>query len=310
MRKSIITRFIASIPRRRESGVSLVEVIMVLGISSMLIGGAMAWFDSKKSTDFYDHMRQVESRVREVQSENVSSIVPGFTENSDCKPKVLATCPIAPGEEVYGTAVSMTVPAANVGSPQMRIWYLKRGVALVGVPPQAEDIIPYNTRDITFPADLRFEGYKIFRPTNGNLTCNATNYNSYRNLPFLANSLEADSLKVSTTNSESLVVFRKVTGTYNAFWSAAAIGFSDGTPGSKPEWDGNSGNPGWRGSYDDPNYIYSIPSASTARLQSQPCAVLWRFGSLERKAGAPTEPRFTAEINFNLVDGTTTLVTR
>lgn len=288
---------------------------MVLGISSMLIGGAMAWFDSKKSTDFYDHMRQVESRVREVQSENVSSIVPGY-DSSDTGPCNTATrkiglqeCVLLVGEEVYGTAVSMTVPAANVGSPRMRIWYLKRGAALAGVPPQAEDVIPYNTRDITFPADLRFEGYKIYGPESGGV-CNGS-YNNYRVLPYQFGAGGVDS---DTTGNESLVVFRKVTGTYNAFWSAAAIGFSSGNvSAARPTWGGTSGDPGWRGRYDDAKYRYNpVPTgtAATSRLVSQPCAVLWRFGSLERKAGAPDEPRFTAEINFNLVDGTTSLVTR
>lgn len=277
----------------------------------MLIGGAMAWFDSKKSTDFYDHMRQVESSIREAQSENVSTIVPGYGNNSDCTPKVTSSCPIQPGEEVYGTAVSMTVPAANTGSPRLKVWYLKRGI-LKGIPEQAEDIATYDDRDIILPADLRFEGYKIYEPSGG--SCNVANYNSYRDLPY---QIGTGGIDHGSTGSESLVVFRKVTGSYNTFWndSGSGIGFSSGNlKGPKPVWNGSSGVPGWRGQYDDTNYIYSpAPTGSeiTSRLKSQPCAVLWRFGSLERKAGGgPNDPRFTAEINFNLVDGTTRLVTR
>ena len=117
-----------------------------------------------------------------------------------------------------------------------------------------------------------------------------------------------------------MIVFRRTTGGYNAFWpSWLAGGSSDILPvtvnGSRPVWGSpaSSSAPGWLGSYDDSSFIYqTTPTgpAATNRLQSQPCAVLWRLGSVERSATDNTKPRFTAEINFNLVDGTTTIQTR
>ncbi len=316
---------------RTRQGVSLVEVIMVLGISSMMIGGALVWFDTRKNSDFYDQMRQLESRIREVQSENTTSIVPGYDKSplSPCNQLDRAGCVIASGEEVYGTAVSMQVSPAGTGSPQLKIWYLKKNKA-VGTPPQAETIDDYGVpspRTVELPANVRFEGYKVFPPTGPNVTCSApASLNGYRNLPHKSSDpVAAGEANITAAGSETLLVFRRTTGGYNAFNNPAGTveiepATVSGVPRSRPYWS-SSGlpiikNPAWRGNYDDSSYQYN-PSPdpsnlieSQGRLNSQPCAVLWRFGSVERKAGVPAEPRFTAEINFNLVDGTTTLVTR
>lgn len=290
---------------------------MVLGISSLMIGGALAWFDARKSSDFYDQMRQVESRIREVQSENTTSIVPGYdsSASSPCNTKERKIgsfkCVIGEREEVYATAVSMAVNAANTGSPDLKIWYLKKS-APSGTPLQSEEVLDYGTRTVDLPANVRFEGYKVFPPTGPNRTCVApAALNGYRSLPF-QEVASVGERSVTTPNSESLMVFRRTTGGYNAFDASGAISFNPAAiPVSKarPVWDNSTNiNPAWRGNYDDSSYQYS--SFTEGRLRSQPCAVLWRFGTLERKAGSPSEPRFTAEINFNLVDGTTTLVTR
>lgn len=312
---------------RFRPGISLVEVIMVLGISSMMIGGALVWFDTRKSSDFYDQMRQLESRIREVQSQNITSIVPGYTKDdaagTGCNSVARTGCVIGQGEEVYATAVSMAVNAVNTGGPQLKIWYLKR-TAPEGLLPQAEKIDDYNVETVDLPVNMRFEGYKVFQPNNNSdLSCAApAGLNGYRNLPHQEAVSSYGERSVTAQASETLMVFRRTTGGYNAFNNpAGAIDFTPTTvspiPSDRPTWNaGAVPNPSWRGNYDDSGYQYAnAPNpanivASQGRLVSQPCAVLWRFGSLERKAGSPGEPRFTAEINFNLVDGTTTLVTR
>lgn len=297
---------------RSRPGISLVEVIIVLGISSMLIAGSFAWFDSRKSSDFYDQMRQLESRIREVQSENTSNVVPGYS-SGDCSPMTPA-CPLHTDEEVYATGVSMAIRAS---SPELKIWYLKKN-APIAIPPQAETIESYYTNNVVLPANLRFEGYKVF-PPNASGVCPAATLDGYRNLPHLEASSVGET-SITAADSESLLVFRRTTGSYNAFNNpAGAVSITPNsvtTAHSRPTYpngNSNGNNPAWRGSYNDSSYIYNpLPNSaqSQRRLLSQPCAVLWRFGSVERSASDNTVPRFTAEINFNLVDGTTTLVTR
>ncbi len=296
---------------RTQSGVSLVEVIMVLGIASLMIGGAFAWFDTQKSSDFYNEVRQVESRIREVQSENTSSIVPGFTGDSNCSPVVTSSCnKLTTGEEVFGTAVAMAVPSPGDTFVKLKTLYLKKGPESTTAPIQSLWIESYSNREVDLPAGLRLEGFKVF----GDGLCTTGSYNSWRNLPHLVGAGGTD---YTTAGNESMIVFRRTTGGYNAFWPTSPTNFVRATANaSRPAWVGAvapSDKQGWLGSYDDATYQYSpTPTGADAtnRLRSQPCAVLWRFGSTERDPSNALKPRFTAEINFNLVDGTTTLVTR
>ena len=296
---------------RTQSGVSLVEVIMVLGIASLMIGGAFAWFDTQKSSDFYNEVRQVESRIREVQSENTSSIVPGFTGDSNCSPVVTSSCnKLTTGEEVFGTAVAMAVPSPGDTFVKLKTLYLKKGPESTTAPIQSLWIESYSNREVDLPAGLRLEGFKVF----GDGLCTTGSYNSWRNLPHLVGAGGTD---YTTAGNESMIVFRRTTGGYNAFWPTSPTNFVRATANaSRPAWVGAvapSDKQGWLGSYDDATYQYSpTPTGADAtnRLRSQPCAVLWRFGSTERDPSDASKPRFSADINFNLVDGTTTLVTR
>lgn len=298
--------------RRTQSGVSLVEVIMVLGIASLMIGGAFAWFDTQKSSDFYNEVRQVESRIREVQSENSSSIVPGFTGDPNCSPVVTSSCnKLTTGEEVFGTAVAMAVPNPGDTFVKLKTIYLKKGPESTTAPIQSLWVESYGgIKEVDLPAGLRFEGFKVF----GDGLCTSGGYNSWRNLPHLVGAGGTDYV---TAGNESMIVFRRTTGGYNAFWPTNPTNFVRATANaSRPAWVGAvspSDRQGWLGSYDDATYQYSpTPTGADAtnRLKSQPCAVLWRFGSTERDPSDASKPRFTADINFNLVDGTTTLVTR
>ena len=297
---------------RTRPGVSLVEVIMVLGIASLMIGGAFAWFDTQKSSDFYNEVRQVESRIREVQSENSSSIVPGFTGDASCSPVVTSSCnKLTTGEEVFGTAVAMAVPNPGDTFVKLKTIYLKKGPESATAPIQSLWVESYGgVKEVDLPASLRFEGFKVF----GDGLCTSGSYNSWRNLPHLVGAGGTD---YATAGNESMIVFRRTTGGYNAFWPTNPTNFVKATANaSRPAWVGAvspSDRQGWLGSYDDATYQYSpTPTGADAtnRLQSQPCAVLWRFGSTERDPSDALKPRFTADINFNLVDGTTTLVTR
>ena len=296
---------------RTRPGVSLVEVIMVLGIASLMIGGAFAWFDTQKSSDFYNEVRQVESRIREVQSENTSSIVPGFTGDSNCSPVVTSSCnKLTTGEEVFGTAVAMAVPSPGDTFVKLKTLYLKKGPESTTAPIQSLWIESYSNREVDLPAGLRLEGFKVF----GDGLCTSGSYNSWRNLPHLVGAGGTD---YTTAGNESMIVFRRTTGGYNAFWPTSPTNFVRATANaSRPAWVGAvapSDRQGWVGSYDDATYQYSpTPTGADAtnRLRSQPCAVLWRFGSTERDPSDASKPRFSADINFNLVDGTTTLVTR
>lgn len=300
--------FIKQIYRTRP-GVSLVEVIMVLGISSLMIGGALAWFDTQKTSDFYNEVRQVESRIREVQSENSSSIVPGFTDDPACSPIVTSAClKLTTGEEVFGTAVSIAVPSPGDTFMRLKTLYLKKGPESTTVPIQSLWVDRYDIKQVELPAGLRLEGFKVF----GDGACTSGAYNSWRNLP---HEVGAGGTDYISPGNESMIVFRRTTGGYNAFWPTDPTNFVRATVNaSKPVWGGGiSDRQGWLGSYDDATYQYNTAPtgpAITSRLRSQPCAVLWRFGSAERDPSNASKPRFSADINFNLVDGTTTLVTR
>lgn len=301
---------------RSRSGISLVEVLMVLGISSMLIAGSFAWFDARKSSDFYDQVRQIESKIREVQSENTSSMVPGYDSalGSPCNQPDRSGCAIEGGEEVFGTAVSIMVPNTGDLSTKMRILYIKKGPKSTTAPLQASWVQDYERSEIELPLTIKLEGFTIF----GDATCTSGAYNNWRNLPQTLSGPNYQDF--AGAGSKSMVVFRRITGGYNAFWPSWGSGGSADIAkvlvnSSRPAWGSlaSSSVPGWLGSYDDSSFIYQTTpsgSAATNRLQSQPCAVRWRFGSVERSAADNTKPRFTAEINFNLVDGTTTLVTQ
>lgn len=97
---------------------SLVELVIVLGISSILIAGSFAWFQSRGGTVFYDQMRQIDAYVRQIQSEADSQYVQGFSGNASCikyddRDPLTTTCPLAQKEQVFGVALMAQVPIAG-----------------------------------------------------------------------------------------------------------------------------------------------------------------------------------------------------
>lgn len=264
-----------------KSGVSLVELVLVLGISSMLIVGSLAWFNSRKSVDFSNQVRQIESEIRSIQSESTSNKAP------------TGGASFALGEELFGVAVGVT--PENLAAPQttMRVYYLKQTAP--GATGQSEGIASYSAREIQLPATLYLAGYQNIAPTDA----------------ICSNKVKPKTAGTGVTNvaQQSLIVFRQISGSYNAFSrpDSATVTPESVFGGPKPAWSGTvSSRPGWRGSYDDESYNYS-GSPGVGPLASQPCAVLWRFESVERNGA---NARFSAEIQFNLVDGTTTVQTR
>lgn len=275
-------RYQTQIPRKTyKSGVTLVELIVVLGISTMLVGGAFAWFNSRKSVDFFDQVRQIESQIRSVQSESVSNRAPD------------GATAISSGEELFGTAVGIAPETLATPQTTLRVFHLKQLAA--GATGQSEGVDEYGgVEDIPLPSSLFLAGYQNIAPTDG--VC------SQKTKPRTSGS------GVTSPAQQSLIVFRQNRVSYNAFSLPDSTNIIPQlTSGPRPTWSGTiSARPGWRGSYDDESYNYTSGSGATP-LASQPCAVLWRFESVER-IGA--NARFTAEIQFNLLDGTTTVQTR
>ncbi len=150
----------------RRRGLSLTELVIVLGISSLLIGGSFAWFSSQRTVNFYDQMRQIESRVRKVQSDSQTNIVPGFSPGGACNDRTNPGCVLTEGEQVFGTAISVENQAA--ASPtKVRIYYLESTNPDDSLYKRADSVVPYGpavnySEDVTLPTDMRFLGYRVY----------------------------------------------------------------------------------------------------------------------------------------------------
>lgn len=287
----------------------------------MLIGGALAWFNTRSTSDFYNAAREFESIVRSVQSEGQSNLVPGSL--GQCTTANQPNCPIKTGEEVFGTAVGVSPSATDQTQQQIQVYSLKRGPEINNA--QAEAIYQYSQASRDVPGAIRVEGIKIFVPSSIGCETSTESYGQY--FEEGNNPTGTVEYKANQTDAWSVVTFRRVSNSFNAFYNSSG-GPIYGTdifnnnnvfPTSKPTGSGSSTNAGWRGSYDDPTYRYQSPptgAAVAAPLSSKPCAVMWRLGSIERAAGSPsigvpgTKPRFTAELVFDVKNGITRLFTR
>ncbi len=104
---------------RLQPGLSIVELVIVLGISALLVIGANQWFSSRKSPDFFNSMRQIESVIRETQSDSASNIMPGYIAacgTTAGRNPSTGTCPIRDGEFVFGTAIGVQKQDISNGS--------------------------------------------------------------------------------------------------------------------------------------------------------------------------------------------------
>ena len=258
------------------TGLSLIEMVIVLALSSMLVAGSLAWFGSKRSTDFYDQMRQIQSSINEVQSQISSNLVPGYTANSDCNGNrgVGTTCPLADNEQVLATSVAMDLAAPRT----IQVKYFKASPRSTS-DPTLTSVSSYGSgQNITLPVGLHLAAVKSYSRTTG-VPCS------------VGNQLSADSPTLGlggiSATGTSLVSFRRSPSVMNSFVTG---GTSD--IGVYADWGG-----------DNPLGLNTIPD-------SLPCAVVWAFESDEQVtvAGA-SQARFKGEYVFDLSNQTMRLQT-
>lgn len=328
----------------QRRGLSLTELVIVLGISSLLIGASLAWFSSQRTVNFYDQMRQIESQIRKVQSDAQSNIAPGFVAKGDCDARddPSSTCVLKVGEEIFGTAISVQNQAASLPA-KMRIYYLKSTNPALSPYNRPQSVVPYGpianySEDVTLPADMRFLGYRVYGHTlvGGVYTCRLADSGLIKwPLPTTADGqnnpvLQNDIREVTGVSGYSTMVFRRQPNSYYTLWDAATTGvFTAGSvepPFRTPPVEIGLGpvsgvrfvttktsaervlNGGGYAYYDQSATI-PFPAEVTNKmpLGTQPCAVAWKFGTVEQSGG---QSRFTAEIVFDIPNSTIRLVTR
>ncbi len=335
---------------RHRQAMSLVELLIVLGISTMLIASSMAWFSSQKNSDFYDQMRQVESQIRKIQSDAATNIVPGYDAGSAaCNTYPRAnTCVLQTDEQVFGSAIAVQKIAGSLNDT-IKIYYLK-STAPNATTKRSESITPFGpgsnpvaiTRysdSIRLPNNVRYYGYRVYLPTpqvDGSYKClvNTTDTTwdagkvSWDNLAANSRFREVSTSSPTAALSYSAMVLRRQPNSYYTFWdsSSAATIYDVNSidppfkqPLTPPTVDPRmtpadtltsvakgSVNGGYYAEYDK---SYIPPSAATqqAPLKSQPCAVVWRFGTVDQIGG---KPRLSAELVFDIQGASMRLKTR
>jgi type II secretory pathway pseudopilin PulG len=290
---------------RLLAGTSLIELLIVLGISAMILAGSFVWFSSKRVTDFADNTRQIESLIRQAQNEINTNSVPGYdSSNSACNngDATRSACVLQANDQVLASGVGINSGAlgtngvAPVDTRTLVFYYFKVGphlTAPANTPLAA--VSAYSTRKVVLPAGLRFAWVKVFGRSG--TSCSTVNKDY----------IDPNTTVGATQPGWSVVTFRRDPGIMNSFSGtgpsnliAVATGteqlpkppfgsttaYTATTSSSDPRW-----YPSWGG--DNPsNY-----TAGTDALPSLPCAVMWRVES-DEKVGA--NARFTAEVVFNL----------
>lgn len=267
-------------PSGPRSGLSLVELTIVLGISSLLVAGSFAWFSSKRSTDFYDSMRQVESAIREAQSEISSNYLPG--QAPGCQTEARTACPVGKNELIFAVGVGVKVATSansetDDSDNKLYISNIKASTDPITKKISAVNAGSYGSREVLLPSTMKFAGYRVSLPP-----CNRPTYDDWTRLN------ATETLK-SAFNDAGIITFRKEPNVMNSF------------VGSTSGWATDYAT-GWGG--DDP---VRILASNRGAVTSIPCAVMWQFESLEKAGG---NPRFTAEIVYDLTKRTTKLQTR
>lgn len=279
---------------RRQSpprGLSLVELMIVLALSSMIVAGSLAWFGSKRSTDFYDQMRQIESSIREVQSEISSNLVPGYADAAGCTdyPDPSPSCPLSDGDQVLATGVGIgTDLTQSAVTRTLQVRYFK-GLAADGH--TITDVRSYGEgRQVALPVGIHLAFIKSF-PKSLTGTCDVDGE--------LSNSTTEVGPTVFTTGAPStvahwsMITFRRSPSILNSF-GGNGVQLLAGVdvnidPAVYADWGAD-------------NPVNTIPNT--------PCATMWGFESDERVTVAGVaQARFKGEIVFNLASQTMRLQT-
>lgn len=135
-------------------GVTLIELIIVLGISSIIVAGSTAWFESQKSVTFVNEVRQLESEVRLAQSQINTNELPGF--GSGCQTAARTGCPIGQNQQVFSSLVRMNTTPGN--ERVLTIDYLSATTNPTTKQVLANGISTYSSRNITLDAGVQYIG--------------------------------------------------------------------------------------------------------------------------------------------------------
>lgn len=273
------------ITKRLPHGLALIELVIVLAISTMIMGGSFVWFQSQAPVNFYNDMRQIDSFVREVQNESATNAVPGYSDN----PAVLASCnlpdrgktetdpakkcPIGQDEQVFGTAVGIN----SRFQATFTVFYLKATTPTTTPPIRPTRVEVYSQRTYQIPKTMRYAGWKRY-PQTGSCTPAMASQDYSKLSPHDwgqpepaggydyplytgATSFEQDYLFGGGNN---LTVFRRQPNSMYIFrgrdFSGPNVGQSDANPA------------------DMASYGYDNPNNAT---QSRPCAMMLELESVE-----------------------------
>ena len=137
----------------RASGVTLIEVMIVLAISGVLIVAAIATLGARSNLFLEQNTRQAENNVLTVYNEAKSGLGPsGVTNitNVNENPYAISSSPLGTGEEIFGQAVVME---NSCGGTEHCILVLKLKKTS-GAP---ETIMPYEKYRIDLPSGFEYK---------------------------------------------------------------------------------------------------------------------------------------------------------
>ncbi|MEI7819009.1 MAG: type II secretion system protein [bacterium] len=170
------------IHRRRPSGLNLIELMIVLGISGMLMAGSLAWFEARKQPAFMDQMHQIQSRIDQSQTNIISNELPAFTAAACDKIPRDPTCPIGSQEVIFATGISFDATPVNARKITFSNYSASTDpttgkiVAVntlnSGVAPVSK--APYHAEDVTLPPDMLYRGARMI----GGAGCTNTDYSN------------------------------------------------------------------------------------------------------------------------------------
>ncbi len=190
----------------KPAGISLVEVMIVLAISSLLIGIALAAFGQRRGVAVHDATNRVVSEVESVRIEAQKGLGPGNPNAAVGSPDYIAS-----GETLFGEAIEFANNCSGSGTPAcMHVYKLKQGYNAAAGRPDGQ-ISSYESYTIAMDENLSFDLNLASDCTTGFSSCVQQNPSSANWSPL--------------ANSNALLVIQNSSGTMN-FFSPAAAGFA------------------------------------------------------------------------------------